>query len=620
MKNKNFKLVFTLYFIIFGVFITALSTLISYNVHMVNIQDVIERYAQEISYSKINDYLKPNIDKMNFLAEALANDKTLINYVKTKDPKKLAELNNLFLTVANSEKNIMQVRYIDAKGKEMIRVDRDNMQSFPHIIPRAKLQDKSLRDYFIAIKQMNKQKIWHSDIDLNIENGKIEVPYRPTFRIAVPLFEDNKFAGTVILNMLVHQMFSAIQSSPIFNIYIIDKDGNYIVHPDEKYSWNKYTEVKRKLYEDFPKSASNILSGGIKGKNFFAYKLNQILQNDDGAVLLLQPKKEIERSLKNENLLTSAIVALLSVLLSIPLAMYAARAPSKLQKTLQDTNLDLQRFAQIIDKYVITATTNLNGFITDVSSAFSKTSGYSKKELLNQNMNIIKDEDTPRSVYKDIWDTILSGRQWNGEIKNKTKNGESYWLEQTIFPIKTIDDKTISFMSVGTEITAKKRLEVISTIDKLTNVFNRRRIDELLSLEIEKARRYGEVFSLVLIDIDHFKKVNDTFGHHTGDEVLKGVAAILQNNIRKLDFLGRYGGEEFMIICPETGKDGTMSLAEDIRRKIDEHAFATVDHVTISMGVTTYRDKEDDEASLFKKCDAALYLAKNEGRNRVVHK
>lgn len=619
MENKNFKLTFTLYFIVFGVFITALSTLISYNIHVVNIKDAIERYAQEVSYSKLNDYLKPNIDKMNTLTMALAEDKTLKEYIKTNDKNKLKELNNLYLTFANSEKNIMQVRYINASGKEIIRVNRDNLQSLPYIVPKAKLQDKSLRDYFTSVKKMTTQKIWHSDVDLNVENGKIDVPYRPTFRIALPLFKENRFAGMVIVNMLVNDLFSSIQSSPIFNIYIIDKYGNYILHPNERYSWNKYTGIKRNLYEDFPKSASNIVSGAEKGVNFFAYKLNHILQNDDDAILILQPKKETEKSLEDENILASAIVAVLSILLSIPLAMYTASAPSKLQKTLHDANIEMKRFAYIIDKYVITATTNVTGIITSISSAFSKTSGYTKDELINKNINIIKHEDTPKSVHSNLWSTILKGKQWNGEIKNKTKEGETYWLEQTIIPIKDDQDEIVSFMSVGTEITAKKRLEVISVTDKLTGIFNRRKLDEILHLEIEKTKRYDQTLSIILIDIDHFKRVNDTYGHQTGDEVLKSVSKVLQTNIRKIDFLGRFGGEEFLIICPQTGKEGAMSLAEDMRKRIAEYEFPTVKNVTISLGVTTYKD-DDNEDSLIKRCDAALYQAKGDGRNKAIYK
>ena len=615
MLNKNFKFLFTIYFIVFGIFITTLGAFISYKVHISNINETISHYAQVASYSKLNDYLTPHIEHMNSLTEALANDKILQSYIQTKDTQKSPELNNLFLTIANSEKDIMQIRYIDADGKEIIRVDRDNKQSLPRIVPKEKLQDKSLRDYFISIKNMSTSQIWHSAVNLNIENGKIDVPYRPTLRVAMPLFKNKKFAGTVIINVLVNKLFASI-SSPIFNIYIIDKDGYYLLHPDKRYSWNKYTGVKRTLYQDFPDSASDILAGKTDGNGFFAYKMNHILHNSDDAILVLQPKQVIKQSMKNENLMTSAIVAILSILLSIPLAMYAAATPSKLQRKLQDTNTELERFRSIIDKYVVTACTNISGVITSVSAAFCKASGYTHDELINQKMNIIKDPVIEKSFYHNLWETILKGNNWNGEIENRTKEGEIYWLEQTIIPVKDKNDKISYFMSVGTDISAKKKLETLSIMDKLTNVFNRRKIDESLRLEIQRAERYNKKLSLIIIDIDHFKHVNDTFGHQMGDDVLIKVAEILQKSIRKIDILGRFGGEEFLIVCPQTEKEGVLKLAENIRKNIESYKFNTVRDITISLGLTSYQSG-DDEDSIIKRSDDALYASKDEGRNKA---
>ena len=617
MLNKNFRVLFTIYFIVFGIFITALGAFISYKIHIANINETIKHYAQEVSYSKLNDYLNLKIEHMNSLVEALANDQTLQSYIQTNDIQKLTQLNNLFLTIANTEKDIMQIRYIDASGKEIIRVDRDNQQSFPYIISKEKLQDKSLRDYFTSIKKLTTSQIWYSAVDLNIENGKVEVPYRPTLRVAIPLFKNKQFVGTVIVNILVKELFASI-NSPIFDIYIIDKDGYYLLHPDDRYSWNKYTGIKRTLYQDFPDSASNILAGEIDGKDFFAYKMDHILHNSDDAILILQPKPSIEESMRHNNFMTSAIVALLIILLSIPLAMYAATTPSKLQRKLQDANIELERFSSIIDKYVVTATTNISGVITSVSSAFAKISGFTQDELIDQKMNIIKDPDNEKSIYRNLWETILKGNNWDGEIKNRTKNSESYWLNQTIIPIKDNNSEISSFLSIGVDITDKKSLEILSRTDKLTHLFNRHKLDESLYLEIERAARYNKKLSLIIIDIDHFKHVNDTFGHQTGDDVLKEVADILQKSIRKIDVLGRFGGEEFLIICPQTDKEGVIILADYIKNNIVIHEFPTVRHITISLGLTTYQ-AGDNADSMIKRSDDALYMAKNEGRNRAIY-
>lgn len=617
MTSKNYKSFFLGYFIIFGIIITILGSLISYKIHLIDIEGSINKYAQEVSLSRKNYILKPNIVHMDNIVTAIAYDKALINFIETKNPQKKAELQNLFLTMSLANKMIMQTRFIDENGQEIIRVNCDNAQSLPYVSKELDLQDKSLRDYFVSVSKMHTQKIWHSKFDLNIENGKIELPYKPTIRVAMPLFKDNKFAGMIICNILANELYESVANSPMFNIFIIDKDGHYILHPNSKYSWNKYTNTKRELYEDFPEDASSILAGDAKSNNFYAYPLDDILNNDDKAILILKPKESMIDSLKNSNRVATAIVALLSFLFSIPLAIYASRSPSKLQDVLCKKNGELQLFADIIDRYVITATTKTSGLITGVSTAFANISGFSKENLINQKMNLLRHPDMPKSLFLDLWKTILKGKEWNGEILNKTLQGESYWLDQTIIPIKNEKNEIVSFMSVGIDITAKKELETLALIDKLTSLYNRRKIDEFLYLEVEKAKRHNKALSLIMVDIDFFKKVNDTYGHQTGDLVLQEVAKLITTNTRDIDYCGRFGGEEFVVLCTETNKEGAMVLAEQLRSKIEEHTFEAVGHLTVSLGVATY-EKEDDMNSLIARCDKGLYKAKEEGRNRSI--
>ncbi len=107
-------------------------------------------------------------------------------------------------------------------------------------------------------------KIWHSKLDLNIEHGKIEVPFRPTIRIATPIYSNDKFVGIVIINMLTNKLLDSLRTSPVFDHYIIDKEGNFILHPNDKLSWSKYANTPAKLIDDFPTEASKILAGSPK--------------------------------------------------------------------------------------------------------------------------------------------------------------------------------------------------------------------------------------------------------------------------------------------------------------------------------------------------------------------
>lgn len=155
-----------------------------------------------------------------------------------------------------------------------------------------------------------------------------------------------------------------------------------------------------------------------------------------------------------------------------------------------------------------------------------------------------------------------------------------------------------------------------ASTDGLTGLWNRSRIEQLFSDECLRARRYGTPFSVILIDIDHFKQVNDTFGHTVGDTVLREFAALLRNNVRQVDQVGRLGGEEFLIVLPETSQQRATEAAEILRQRINHHQFDTVEHKTASFGVTQFREDETLR-SMLDRVDQALYMAKHNGRDRV---
>jgi len=162
-----------------------------------------------------------------------------------------------------------------------------------------------------------------------------------------------------------------------------------------------------------------------------------------------------------------------------------------------------------------------------------------------------------------------------------------------------------------------KELNKLAITDKLTNIYNRRKIEELIQNELDRNERFNYTFGLVILDIDYFKNVNDTYGHQTGDQVLIEIAQTLTKNLRKTDFIGRYGGEEFIIICPESNIKGVIALMEALRLKISQHNFKSIKNITASFGLTL--SKEDDTLdSIVKRADKALYEAKNGGRNRVL--
>jgi diguanylate cyclase (GGDEF)-like protein len=167
-----------------------------------------------------------------------------------------------------------------------------------------------------------------------------------------------------------------------------------------------------------------------------------------------------------------------------------------------------------------------------------------------------------------------------------------------------------------------RRLEALATTDPLTRLLNRRALLERLSREVDRAKRYESMLTLLLLDIDHFKRINDERGHLVGDAVLRQIGALVEASVRTVDIAARYGGEEFVLILPETSQDGGIIFAERLRESIERYPFdATSEeplHLTASIGVATFPSpRVDSTEDLFARADEALYRAKSSGRNQV---
>jgi len=287
-----------------------------------------------------------------------------------------------------------------------------------------------------------------------------------------------------------------------------------------------------------------------------------------------------------------------------------------------DTKERLQLLAQAMEQMdEMVRITNQDGSIIYVNEALTKHTGYRKNEIIGNTNKIFKSGKNKEGFFENLYEHIMNKQTFNGVFVNKTKQGNLYHEEQTITPILDDHEEIKYFVSTGQDITQRIELESqlkrLATVDSLTNIYNRYKINEEIQSEFTRAHRYGGEFALVMFDIDHFKKVNDTYGHDVGDNVLQVLSHIISEHIRETDKFGRWGGEEFMLLVPHCGHDVACTLAEKLRTSIEAHAFETVGKVTVSIGVSIY--KEDDTKELIlKRVDTALYEAKEGGRNKIV--
>jgi two-component system, cell cycle response regulator len=217
-----------------------------------------------------------------------------------------------------------------------------------------------------------------------------------------------------------------------------------------------------------------------------------------------------------------------------------------------------------------------------------------------------------RVTIKDLGST--NGTYVNDELLTddyQLRNGDLVKIGRTIF----------KFIAGGNiEAAYHDEIYRLTTVDGLTQIYNRRYFEETLERELARCNRYSRALSLVLIDIDHFKNVNDSFGHLAGDHILKALAGAIKTRIRREDILSRYGGEEFSLLLPEVDLQGAAVLAEKTRKVIEKHRFEFDGQqipVTVSLGVATIDGTQSDAQDLIRAADGKLYEAKSAGRNRV---
>ena len=208
----------------------------------------------------------------------------------------------------------------------------------------------------------------------------------------------------------------------------------------------------------------------------------------------------------------------------------------------------------------------------------------------------------------------------NGTFVNNQRVTERLLLDGDLLRVGHTIFKHLS----GNNVESKYHEEIyrLTTMDGLTETYNKRYFVEALERETNRSARYKRSLSLILFDIDHFKRINDTYGHLAGDQVLRELAKIVAGSLRRQDVLARYGGEEFAIILPEVDPDGAILVAGKVRGMVEAHPFQfnqTRISVTISLGVAAFIDPEETNDAFIARTDARLYAAKDAGRNRVEH-
>lgn len=549
------RLFFAFAFIVFAIIITLISFAISYNYESQYVTNEIEKKASSFIKGKTKQ-LKDVIETHKETLNALVANPLFKNYLQTNQDKESVQA--LFEQIIAADKHIMQIRYINGSGDEKIRFDRKEEGATYKQLADAFLQNKKDRYYFQEVSTLTQNSpIWISDIDLNVENGKLQRPYVPTIRFAVPIYENNHFKGMLLINLFMKTILKEITTSSFFIVSLLDRDGECLVGYSEvdgnilDFSWSRYLLEKVDIKRFAPHYIKNILgSYEFRSDIYNSKKIHATLGIPQELILVLKVREAKIKEIK-ENTLSNMLDTLLLVLLfSGPVGVLFAFIPSFLASKVYDASKKFNEKSLLFDEYLeamnvnnIISKSDTKGRITYANENFCKVSGYTEDEVIGKPHSLLRNPEEKKETFKILWLTIQSGKTWRGFLRNIKKNGGFYDVDIAIIPIFNLKNEIVEFLAIRHEITElvaqRKEMLNIATKDPLTGVGNRYK----LNIDIQKQL----LNNVAIIDIDNFSTVNDFYGHKIGDEVIRKFSQLLLENLTNEFELYRLHSDKFAI-------------------------------------------------------------------------
>ena len=279
-------------------------------------------------------------------------------------------------------------------------------------------------------------------------------------------------------------------------------------------------------------------------------------------------------------------------------------------------------FMSATDAIIIT---DINTRIVRVNPAFTRQTGFSAEGVIGRKTSILKSGRQDKTFYAAMWEALNTKGHWSGEINNRRVDGGYYTVWSTINAVCDAADKVMHYMSVQTDVTqlhnAQLALAHQATYDNLTGLPNRRLFNDRIEQLIASSTRHNKSFALLFVDLDRFKDVNDTLGHQAGDGLLREVSRRLQSGVRQEDTVARIGGDEFVVLLPDTDSEGAQAVVANLLQRLREpiqlehtHSY----HPMASVGLSVFPQDGDTPDLLLRNADLAMYAAKIDGRNRMV--
>lgn len=562
-------------------------------------------------------------DHLDQTVRELSRSKLIHDFAKSPTEQRRQYLESQWLLNAVNSTYFYQLRYIDTRGMEVIRVEYDALNKRALVVPPSQLQNKSQRDYFRYAQQLTGGEQGYFGIDIEFEHGKPVIPYKPGFRILYPIEDNGTRLGYFVANLHVLEIIAAItDNQQNMNVHFVDDQGYFTLSSDSQL-----------LFGDIIRARAG---DNIPNHNPELWEHMQAHLNQEGSVMTLQGLY-VYRPFNQQ---IFANVNSLTMLAYYPPSVVDALFLPMQQDIISETFIlwlflglvaaiiamhwdDRQRiktnrtFAQLaIENGGAVALTDSEHYILRANAQLNELVGLHSASEVLKGHNLLDYQPTQAARRQLAKQLELDGR-WKGQLTLLSQDNTPTICEAEVraLPGKftKVDYFIYSFTDISQHHMKIAELTEQTERDPATSLWNKRKFDDHLRYQARLHQRYPDhpPGCLAIIDIDEFKQVNDSQGHAFGDEVITYVASQLTALLRDTDMVARIGGDEFAVIIQHIELDQAFKLMQRVSEAITQGASYPI---TLSIGLARLCE---DASATFSRADGALYRSKNTGRNQV---
>lgn len=578
-----------------------------------------QQSRNKLEYSKVE--LQSSLDKMSASLRYLSHNNILLQAVTNPSQANLEALQDFWVLIARTQGYYSQLRFIDIEGNEVVRINSGN--NFIELVEEEYLQNKSDRDYFEYAKNLGDREVGTFGIDLQQENGKLVYPLTPTYRVIYPISFDGQRLGYFVANIDIVRIYNklAYKHRAVNLPKVATEDGYYLMTPNGNdimghlVSDNQEMNISRQ-YPALWASIQLSDSGTVKDKDgWLSYTKTQLNNVDKISDMILFLKTDFSQANafaqdERKELYQQAIfILIILILLTFTFVTWNYNH--------EKNSLDSKIARAAMNGMSAMIITDRNNRIIQVNEEFTRVSGFELEDVRGQKPSLFSSGKHSQDFYLNMWKQLENTGLWEGEVINKRRDGSLVTQILRIQTVKhnsdTIQFYVASFVDISHRKELENRLRDLSEKDSMTALWNRRKFDSEMHTHSARAKRYKNDAEtvLALIDIDHFKRVNDRYGHDKGDAVIRQVARSIENQLRETDLVARIGGEEFALILPHTELREAEVVLNRIRIAVNLESDL---NITISVGLTEICSNQDEA---YKRADIALYESKSLGRDTV---